>query len=792
MNDQLVAGQDVNEELQRVKSALQEVQSKYTALVEESLTGIIVIQDACICFANRWVAESTGYESDEFIGKSFLEFVHRDDWDYVRQRYHNRLVGLVHPGSFEFRGLHKDGSIIYVEAIGSVIEYFGRTAISLFVRDITKTKIAEEALRDAHTRIDQIIDFLPDAAFVIDLEGRVIAWNRAIEHLTGVLRKDILGKANYEYAVPFYGERRPVLVDLVLLPNSEYEKDIYQNALRSGDVINGEVYVSGAYRGKGAYLLVSASTLHDSAGNIIGAIESIRDISDIKRSENALRESEEKYRHLVEKSQSIIMGLDLDGNITFINRFAEQFFGYSRQEIIGKNVVGTIVPLTKNTERNFKLLFGDINRDPEKFTSNEDENICRDGRRVWIAWTTAAVRDPNGEIIEVLCIGNDITERKRLETQLIQAQKLEAVGTLAGGLAHDFNNLLMAIQGNASLMLLDMGPDHPHFERLKQIEENVQSAVSLTSQLLAFARKGRYELKTVNINDLLDKTAGMFWRTRKEITIEKRFSADLWAADVNPGQIEQAVMSLYLNASQAMPGGGALYLETSNLSLSETNAKSHNLEPGRYVKVSITDTGMGMDEQTRRRVFEPFFTTKGMGRGTGLGLAIVYGIILSHGGIINVHSEPGQGTTFNIYLPSSDKAVAVPKPATPELVTGRETILLVDDEEMILDLNRELFEKLGYRIFTASSGSEAVKIYTEKKNEIDLIIMDMIMPQMHGLELYEKFKSMNPAVKVILSSGYSLNGQARKIMDKGCDGFIQKPFRLSEISRKVREVIQSR
>jgi PAS domain S-box-containing protein len=788
MSDDSMAGRDVHEELKLTRIALEEMQSRYTALVEESLTGIIVIQSARICFANRWVVDSTGYEQEEFIGKNFLEFVYREDRDFVRQRYHNRLVGLERPGSFEFRAVHKDGSLIFLEAIGSVIRYFGRPAISLFITDISKAKIAEDALRDARTRLDQVIDFLPDAAFIIDVEGRVIAWNRAIESLTGVPRRNMLGRSNYEYALPFYGKRRPVLIDLVLLPNSEYEKDHYRNAMRSGDGINGEVYVSNVYEGKGAHLLVSASTLHDSAGNVIGAIESIRDISDIMRSENALRQSEEKYRRLVEKAPCIIMRLDLDGNITFINRFAQEFFGYPQQELIGRNIVGTIVTPTKGA-RAAGLISGNISRAARMLVDTEDENICRDGRRVWISWTTAEICNPNGVVVEILCIGNDITERKQLETHLIQAQKMEAVGTLAGGLAHDFNNLMMAIQGNTSLMLLEMEPGHPHFERLKQIEEHVQSGVSLTGQMLAFARKGLYEVKTVNMNDLLDRTAGIFWRTKKEITIEKRYSRGLWAADVNPGQMEQVLINLYLNASQAMPGGGTLYLETGNFDLSRQEAQSHNMKPGRYIRISITDTGMGMDEQTRQRIFEPFFTTKGMGRGTGLGLAIVYGIILNHSGLIKVYSEPGRGTTFNIYLPCSDREIAVPKLAGAELVTGSETILLIDDEEAILELNRELFERLGYRIFTASSGSEAVEIFTEKKSEIDLVIMDMIMPNLHGIALYDKLKGVNPGLKVILSSGYSLNGQARKIMDKGCNGFIQKPFRLSEISQKVREVL---
>ena len=408
-------------------------------------------------------------------------------------------------------------------------------------------------------------------------------------------------------------------------------------------------------------------------------------------------------------------------------------------------------------------------------------------------------RDEKGDITHYEGVVLDVSkrmkaenERESLQTQLQQAQKMEAVGTLAGGIAHDFNNLLMAIQGRTSIMLMKKDSSHPDIRHLKGIENNVESAAELTRQLLGFAKGGKYEVRPTDLNELVKKENRMFGRTKKEISIHGKYAEDLWSVEVDRGQIEQVLLNLYINAWQAMPGGGNLYLETENVTLDEDYVKPFSIAPGRYVKISVADTGVGMDKATRERIFEPFFTTKEMGRGTGLGLASAYGIIKNHGGFINVYSEKGHGTTFNIYLPASEKEAIEEKKPAGSTLRGTETVLFVDDEDMIIEVAGELFEQLGYKVLTAGSGREAIETYEKNKEKIDIVLLDMIMPDMSGGETYDKLKEINPDIKVLLASGYSMNGTATEIMDRGCNGFIQKPFKMKEFSQKLREILNQK
>ncbi|MFO7569316.1 MAG: response regulator, partial [Smithellaceae bacterium] len=383
-------------------------------------------------------------------------------------------------------------------------------------------------------------------------------------------------------------------------------------------------------------------------------------------------------------------------------------------------------------------------------------------------------------------------EKLRMETELMQAQKMESIGTLAGGVAHDFNNILMGIQGYVSLLLFDLNPADERYVKLKKIESQVQSAAHLTRQLLGFARGGQYEVKSTNINELLHESADVFGRTKKEISISLKYEKPIWPVMVDRGQIQQVLLNMYINSWHAMPDGGDLQLETKNVVLDVEEAAPNGVSAGRYVQITVADTGGGMDEHTRKRVFEPFFTTKEQGKGTGLGLASAYGIIKNHGGWIDVQSEIGRGATFHIYLPAAREVVPGEEPASETIIQGhRETILVVDDEPVNVTVMRELLENLGYRVVCAGSGQEALSIYLIKKDQIDLVILDMIMPGMGGAATFDMLRDINPSVKIVLSSGYDMNGDARRILERGCNGFIQKPFSINELSRKIREVLSA-
>jgi PAS domain S-box-containing protein len=390
-----------------------------------------------------------------------------------------------------------------------------------------------------------------------------------------------------------------------------------------------------------------------------------------------------------------------------------------------------------------------------------------------------------------LIILSDVTEQKLRETQIRHAQKMEAIGTLSGGIAHEFNNLLMGIQGNTSLMLLDTKSADAHYNRLRNIENLVQNGSKLTSQLLGYAREGRYQIRPVNLNKLVENTSYIFARTKKEITVKQELSTNLHMIDADQGQIEQTLLNFYINAADAMPGGGTLTSETMNVTHEDMSDRPYTPKSGNYVMLVITDTGIGMDEKTRERIFDPFFTTKETGHGTGLGLASAYGIIKGHRGYIDVKSEEGKGTSFIIYLPASKAVVRDQKAVVKgeQLLTKGETILLVDDEQLIREVSRGMLEVSGYNVLLAGSGQEAIDIYKDHQDPINLVILDLIMPEMGGGEVYDRLKEINPGVKVLLSSGYSINGEATEIIERGCDGFIQKPFRILDLSQKINKIL---
>jgi len=401
-----------------------------------------------------------------------------------------------------------------------------------------------------------------------------------------------------------------------------------------------------------------------------------------------------------------------------------------------------------------------------------------------------------GEADTTILLITDVTDQRNLEYQLQHVRRMDAIGNLAGGIAHNFNNLLMGIQGNISILIQDKSPGEPGYDELAGMERCIDSGANLTRQLLSFAKGGRYSLDLLDIKNIIESSTGMFARTRKEIHVVCRLEEDPIMAEVDAAQIELALMDLYVNAWHAMSAGGTLTVSASPISLDDAFVKPYHLAAGRYVRIDVADTGSGMDAKTIERIFEPFYTTRPMGEGTGLGLASVFGIIKRHHGIITVDSKVGLGTTFSIYLPmarilerpkAQDKLRVISSDKLPKKGSG--TILVVDDEEYILNADKAMLNELGYEVLLAGGGKEALRVFEENKDRIKLLILDLIMPDLGGEIVYDRIKAIRPDVRVILSSGYSIEGQAESILKKGCDGFIQKPYNLNQLARKIEEIL---
>lgn len=427
----------------------------------------------------------------------------------------------------------------------------------------------------------------------------------------------------------------------------------------------------------------------------------------------------------------------------------------------------------------------------------EYRGIRKDGSVCWLEIVATRIEYRGKPAIYGALV--DITERKRaeheqkkLEAQLQHVQRMESIGTLAGGIAHNFNNILMGISGNTSLLLLETDPTHSNYPRIRDIEKMVDSASKLTRQLLGYARGGTYEVRPMNLNQVIKETANTFGVAKRDITIHQELAEGLCMVRADQGQIEQALLNLFVNAADAMPRGGELFIKSTNVTEKDMSGTAYSVKPGTYALITVRDTGVGMDKKTVERIFEPFFTTKGFSKGTGLGLASTYGIIKAHGGYLDVDSKKGQGATFYVYLPASEKKLEEPVERREHIVKGSETILLIEDEAMLLELGSQLLGELGYTVLAANGGKEAVEIYKEHGDSIDLVILDMIMPDMGGGETFDRLKEINPGVRVLLSSGYSIDGRAQEIMARGCDGFIQKPFSVEELSQKIREIVKEK
>ena len=519
----------------------------------------------------------------------------------------------------------------------------------------------------------------------------------------------------------------------------------------------------------------------------MGMLMTLTDVTDTCLAKEALRNSEERFRSLSENAPVVIFALDTDGAVTYLNPAWEKISGYNRKIFIGRPFVDLLADNSEWTHADAiqQLITGrktvvDLN------ITIRDKTGCH--RR--FNTSVAANSDTQGRVTGIIGLAKDITEERKLQQQLFQSQKMEAIGTLAGGIAHDFNNLLMGIQANLSLMRLEQNADNLWEDKIQRIENQIQSGASLTRQLLGYARKGQYVVAAVNINRLIEETLHVVQRANKNITVQSLVEDEAAFIKADRGQIEMVFLNLFLNAVDAMPGGGRLTVSCRRVSDPGEEAVPAPEDPNAdFVEIVVSDTGMGMDPATQERIFEPFFTTKEVGRGSGLGLASVYGVVHNHGGQIHVESAPDQGATFTLYLPASDETEPQPEPASkPEPASGA-TILLVEDEALIRKYCQEMIRSLNFEVMAAANGEEAVAIYRNNHAETDLVILDMIMPGMDGHSVFKTLEEINPNIRVIITSGYAVDQRTDEILSSGPHGYLKKPYTLNELTDEIYKIL---
>ncbi|MGD9216142.1 MAG: PAS domain S-box protein, partial [Desulfobacteraceae bacterium] len=621
----------------------------------------------------------------------------------------------------------------------------------------------ENQLQEATLLLEAMLDAIPDIIGVQDTRRGIIRFNKAGYEFFKMSEEEVVGKRCYD------------LLDGGIPCSNCVSKKILETSLPAQT----EKYIES----KKLWMDIRAYPIHDMDGRVFRIVEHWRDITELKESQLSVIESEEKYRLLVENAKDAIF-IYQDGSFRFSNHQALEMAKRIGMPELRKPLSEYIHPNDRDYPDRLQNRLSGLDKKPHamvfRVKSKEGDTIWLELNTVNLTWQQKPA---------TLNFVRDITRDKGLERRVQDAQRMESLGTLAGGIAHDFNNLLMGIQGNVSLMYLDVEDDKQFTEKLQSIENCVESGSRLTKQLLGFARGGKYVVKPSDMNKILENSADMFGRTRKSVTIQCNYEEQLWTVMVDANQIEQVLVNLFVNAWQAMQKGGNLYLTSENVWLDEVFVRPHEVPPGRYVKISVADTGKGMDESTKRRIFEPFFTTRELGMGTGLGLASAFGIIKNHHGIITVKSRLGKGSTFCIYLPATDQAPELEKISSESIEMGSETILLVDDEPYIIDVAKMMLKGLGYTIITTSSGVDAVDIYKKKKESIDLVVLDLVMPDLGGESIFNMIRKINPKIKVLFASGHYMSDQTRALLQTSSSDFLQKPFNLRQLSTKIRCIL---
>ncbi len=773
---------DVTDAKKRETSAHED--SERLLSLMNNIPGVVYrgLPDWSLSFIGAEVRRLTGYPARDFLSGavSWKQVIHPDDLERFRRTFRQAISDRRSVLRVEYRILHGNGEARWV-ADRRQLFYDGADRFAYvdgLLLDITDRKASDARLHATMAKFQALVDASPLPIMALDLDGRVTLWNRAAERALGWRSDEVFGME--DPAVP--GESR------------EEFRSLRERVIREGGFSGVEIR---RRRKDGTPLecIVSTAPIRDEAGEIAGIMSIIADITERKRMEEALRDSEERYRRLVDDSPEMIF-VACEDRIVYVNETGVRLLGASSvDEVVGK-------PIAEIVHADFRDAVRDGIRRAAgegRPTSLVEQKYVRiDGSVLDVEATSVPILHHGLPATQVFA--RDLTRRKeteealqRSQEQFRQAQKMEAVGRLAGGVAHDFNNLLTAIRGYTDLLLMGLDDGFPQRREVEEIQRAADRAADLTHQLLAFSRKQVLQPKVLDLNAVVANMDKMVRRLiGEDVDLITVLRPGLGRVKVDPGQIEQVIMNLAVNARDAMPAGGMITIETANVELSGEYASLHAaVQPGPHVMMTVTDTGTGMDDETKQRLFEPFFTTKEMGKGTGLGLSTVYGIVKQSSGSIWVYSEPGKGTSFKIYFPRHETAEAAPRAAKGprSAPRGRETILLVEDEQVVRMLAAEIMRKSGYNVLVAANGAEALRLIEDRRSFIDLMLTDVVMPGMGGKQLVESLPPFLAGMKVLYMSGYPDEAIGRHgFLDPGTP-FLQKPFTADGLLRRVREVL---
>jgi PAS domain S-box-containing protein len=790
-----VAGAIANAQLFADRKRAEEALRKSQQLLEStfiSLRDAVFIIDAKtveIIECNPAASEIFGYSRNELVGRT-TSFLHINEASLEEFRRH--LYAAVEREGFlsrlEFKMRRKDGTVLSTE--NSVVplndeqnKLIGWVSV---VRDITEHKRAEEAIRQSEERYRTILENVEDGYYETDLRGDLTFFNDSLCRMLEYSKDELMGMSNKQYT------------------DEENRKKLFaafNEVYTTGKPAKGfgwQVFTKG---GKKLFGEVSVSLIKDSQGQPIGFRGIARDVTEQRQAEEALRTEKQRFETLLENAPFGVIMIDRKGNFKYVNSKFVELFGYDLNDIPhGREWFRKAYPDPDYRHHVIENWIHDSNiteageNVPRIFTAT-----CKDGTKKTIRFIT--VQLGTGEYLmsceDITLVQRAEEEKAALAEQLRQSQKMEAIGRLAGGIAHDFNNLLTVIRGYSQLSLLDLNENDKLRGNIEEIQKATQRASDLTHHLLAFGRRQIMEMKILNLNTLLKDLDKMLHRViGEDIELTYLLSEEIGKIRVDPGQMEQVILNLAVNARDALPYGGKLTIETSDAELDEAYAHTHiGSKPGRYVMMSVSDTGQGMSSEVRERAFEPFFTTKEKGKGTGLGLSTCYGIVKQSGGNIWAYSEPGRGTTFKIYLPLAEEFSKETKDKADraEILKGSETILAVEDQMEVRKLVAKILTGQGYTVIEASNGEQAMKAAQENSGKkIHLLLTDVVMPGMSGRELAETLGLLHPNMKVLYMSGYTDNAIVHHgVLEEGVN-YIQKPFTLDALARKVREVLDRR